>query len=89
MQSMQGVHLLFDNKTIARILKTPTEKIDFFSFENMDRIQNLFTELIKRESIFAKLNYLESLDEESFEILLRTYFHIVDSTALSALELKH
>ncbi len=88
-QSLRGFHYLFDNGTIARILQKPTEELDFFSFDNMDRIQGLFTKLIGCKGIDEKRDFLRRLDAESFEILLRTYFHIVDSTILSSASFRH
>lgn len=88
-QSLKGFHHLFDNNTIARILQKPTEELDFFSFDNMDRIQELFTALIGKKGFEDKLDFIRGLDSESHEILLRTYFHIVDSTLLTATELRH
>lgn len=83
-QSMNGIHLLFDNETIAKVLKTPTEHVDLFALKNLDKIQDLFTEFIKRATLQEKLIYLHSLDQESFEMLLRTYFHIVDNSLFQA-----
>lgn len=88
-QSMNGIHLLFDNETIAKVLKTPTEHIDLFQVKNLDKIQELFTEFIKRETLQDKQLYLHSLDEKSFEMLLRTYFHIVDNSLMQAELDKH
>ena len=88
-QSMNGVHHLFDNSIIAEILQKPTEEIDFFSFENMDRIQSLFTQLLSQNSVQEKKLFLKSLDASSYEILVRTYFHIVDNTMLTSDSLKH
>ncbi len=88
-QSMKGIHLLYDNNTIAKILQTPTDELDFFSNDNIDRIQGLFSELIIKESFEEKTQFIETLDPESYEILLRTYFHIVESTLLSATNYKH
>lgn len=88
-QSLNGLHLLFENEQVAKVLKRPTEDMDFFNFDNMDRIQGLFTELINQETLFDKLCFLQELDEESYEILLRTYFHIVDNTALATTTEKH
>ena len=83
-QSTRGHHLLFDRQQVADILKTPTEQIDFFKKNSMLRIQNLLTELIAKKSLEDKKNYLNSLDREAFEILLRTYFHIVDNAILAS-----
>lgn len=88
-QSMNGIHLLFDNETIARILKTPTEDVDLFQVKNLDKIQELFTEFLKRESFQEKELYLQSLDPQSYEMLLRTYFHIVDNSLFSADPYRH
>ncbi len=88
-QSINGYHHLFDKEKITQILKTPTEQIDFFTVENMDIIQKLFNELIKKSTMQEKQAFIEKLDEKNFEILLRTYFHIVESTMLSADHQKH
>jgi len=83
-QSMNGIHLLFDNETIARILKKPTEEIDLFHLKNMDRIQNLFAQFIHKGSFQEKQIFLSSLDPADYELMLRTYFHIVDNSMYSA-----
>lgn len=88
-QSIKGYHHLFDKDKIAQILKTPTEEIDFFTVENMDIIQKLFNDLIKKNSMQEKQAFIEKLDEKNFEILLRTYFHIVESTMLSSVHQRH
>ncbi|MCB0349817.1 MAG: hypothetical protein KDD38_01460 [Bdellovibrionales bacterium] len=88
-QSIMGYHHLFDKEQIAHILKKPTEEIDFFTVENMDIIQKLFNDLIKKSTMQEKQAFIERLDEKNFEILLRTYFHIVESTLLSSEHMKH
>jgi hypothetical protein len=82
-QSMNGIHLLFDNRTIARVLKTPTEDLDLFQERNLDKIQDLFTAFLQKATFAEKQLFLDSLDRESFELLLRTYFHIVDNSLLA------
>ena len=82
-QSMIGIHLLFDNETIARILKIPTDEMELFANRNLDKIQVLFADFVQQESFHAKQEYLHSLDNDSFELLLRTYFHIVDNSLAS------
>src|SRR5688572_14837325 len=88
-QSLMGLHHLFDHRAVAKILKTPTEETESFSFENLGHIQKLMDELLKRDTYDAKKDYLGSLDQKSYEILLRTYFHIVDSTIMTSGGLKH
>lgn len=88
-QSMNGIHLLFDNETIARILKKPTEEIDLFQVGNLDKIQDLFTTFIQKASFQEKQIYLGTLDAESYEMLLRTYFHIVDNSLFTSDTIRH
>ena len=84
-QSAKGLHLLFDDTArLASILKEPTEEQRFFNSENMKRIQVLFTDLISKKTFQDKQEYLRQLNSENFEILVRTYFHIVDNTLLTA-----
>ena len=87
--SLQGVHHLFDHREIAKILRKPTEELDFFNFENLDKIQELFLELIQHKSFSEKKRFLENLDSESYEIVLRAYFHIVENSAMAANNFKH
>ncbi len=83
-QSLNGIHLLFDNETIARILKVPTEEEKLFNLRNLDKIQDLFSQFVQQETFHGKQAYLHGLDPESFELLLRTYFHIVDNSLMSS-----
>ena len=88
-QSIKGYHFLFDHKKIAQILKTPTENIDFFNKANIQQIQELLTGLLSKKSFHQKQTYLNSLDHQKFELLVRTYFHIVDSTVMASLKNTH
>lgn len=87
--SIKGLHHLFDHADIAKILKTPSEEIDFFSFQNMDKIQDLFLELIQKKTFEEKKRFLADLDRDKYEIVLRAYFHIVENTAKAAHDFKH
>ena len=84
-QSAKGCHFLFDHKKVVQILKTPSEEEDFFNKANIQRIQELLAGLLSRKSFYQKQNYLNSLDPQNFELLVRTYFHIVDSTVMAGL----
>lgn len=88
-QSMNGIHVLFDNATVKAILRKPTEELDFFNFKNLDRIQNLFVKFVERPTLADKRLFLDSLDHDNFEILVRVYFHIVDNSLLASNPLRH
>lgn len=88
-QSVKGYHFLFDHKQVAKILKIPTEQMNFFHKDNIGRIQELLRELLSKKSFYQKQSYLNSLDTKNFEILVRTYFHILDSAVLASLKTTH
>lgn len=89
-QSINGLHLLFeDNKKLARILKNPTKEKSFFESGNMQKIQEIFTGLVSKKSLKEKQIYLTNLSSKNFEILVRTYFHIVDSTLSTQKKILH
>ncbi len=88
-QSTQGIHLLFDNNSIAKILSNPTENIDFFTVDNIKKVQGILKDFIERKSLSEKQKFLKNLDVDTYELLVRTYFNIVDNAVLEATEHKH
>ena len=88
-QSAMGVHVLFENQKIAEILKESTDDKDFYSFEKMKKVQDVMTELIAKRSYIDKMAYLQALDKDSYQILVRAYFHIVENTVRANNEHKH
>ena len=88
-QSAQGLHILFDNADIRRVLSQPTEELDFFTFENVDRIQKILSEFVGKSSLRAKMDFLEKLDQDTYDLLLRTYFNIVENSIFEQGSLKH
>lgn len=87
--SAMGVHVLFDNKTIADVLKDVKDDKDFYSFDKMKKVQDVMTELISKKTYFEKMAYLQALDSESYQILIRAYFHIVENTVRANHEHSH
>ena len=79
-QSAQGLHILFDNANIRRVLSQPTEEIDFFSFENVQKIQKILSDFIAKSTIKSKMDFLDNLDQGTYDLLLRTYFNIVENS---------
>ena len=78
--SARGVHILFDNQTIARILRAPTDQKVFLDVDRIKKVQDILTKLIAKRSYNEKLAFLHELDSSSMEMLVRTYFHIVENT---------
>ncbi len=88
-QSVQGLHHLFDNDMIAKILSTPTEDIDFFNMDNIKKVQGILSDFIAQKTMIDKQRFLKNLDKKSYELLVRTYFNIVDNAVLEASKFKH
>ena len=88
-QSALGFHVLFDNRAIAKALSEPRDDKEFFDFNKMKRIQDVMTELIAKPSYFEKVSYLQGLDESSYQMLIRTYFHIVENNVRAAHNHQH
>ncbi|WP_413575163.1 hypothetical protein ACLVWU_12835 [Bdellovibrio sp. HCB290] len=87
--SAMGVHVLFDNTTIAKVLKEVTDDKDFYSFDKMKKVQDVMTELIARKTYFEKMAFLQALDPDSYQMLIRAYFHIVENTVRANHEHAH
>lgn len=104
-QAAKGIHVLFDNKTIAEVLKLDSSQNnaqpksstipgnsadnEFYSFEQIKKVQNLMTELIAKKSYHDKISFLESLDRETYQLVVKAYLHIVENSLKKILPLKH
>jgi hypothetical protein len=88
-QSAQGFHLLFDQSSVRKILSQPTESMDFFTFANLNKIQHILGEFLKKKTFNEKKQYLESLEPDNYELLVRSYFNIVDNTVMESTKLRH
>jgi hypothetical protein len=79
-QSAMGIHILFHNHEIASAMKSSGEKNELFDFNKMKKVQDVMSELIAQQSYYEKVAFLRNLDAESYQLLIRTYFHIVENT---------
>lgn len=88
-QSTQGIHVLFENSEIAKALSKAGDNREFFDFAKMKRVQDVMTHLVSKKNYIEKLAYLRDLDPESYHLLIRTYFHIVENAIRQASDRKH
>jgi hypothetical protein len=74
-QSILGNHVLFDAEMVRRVLvdSSPIETADAHAVEHH------IEKLILQPSIDEKRAYLEGLDQETLERVVRTYFNIVEN----------
>lgn len=85
-QSAMGIHILFDNESIASVMARTKDDRDFFDFNKMKRVQDVMTELVAKKTYVEKVSFVQDLDSESFDMLIRTYFHIVENTVRASTE---
>lgn len=89
-QSRFGHHLLFDRECIARVFsEQDISDNSLFKMENLARIQNLLAEFMDKSSIRKKRDFVSSLNQEDHDLLVRTYFNIIENSITSNSNLKH
>lgn len=88
-QSTQGVHFMFENSEIAKVLREPVDETEFFTTSNMEKVKGLLTDLLDRPSMIEKKSFLERLSSEDYELMIRAYFHLVENTILANSNLRH
>jgi hypothetical protein len=76
-QSAKGCHLLFDDRTIRRIAPGVTGDKDDCS----KKAENLMEQMILRPTIAGKKAFLEALDSETYDDVVKLYLTIVQNTA--------
>ncbi len=87
--SALGVHVLFENTSIATALREVKDDSDFFDVEKMKSVQAAMSELIAKKTYIEKMAYLRSLDSDVMTMLIRAYFHIVENTVRATHEFQH
>ena len=87
--SALGVHVLFQNSCIATALREVKDDSDFYDFQKMKVVQDAMTELIAKKTFDEKVHFLKSLDSESYKMVIRAYFHIVENTVRQNSDFQH
>lgn len=88
-QSTMGFHLLFEKNALIRALKKSEVENESYDFSRLKKIQEVMTDLLGKKTFYDKLDYLRQLDEESYTMLVKTYFHIVDGSIKANSQLPH
>lgn len=86
-QSIQGFHLLFETQDIREIYED--SQIHDFSEELAYSVEHHLERLIQSPTLSRKKAYLESLDRKTYELVIRTYFNIVENNMLEARAIHH
>ena len=89
-QSRMGHHLLFDNETVSRVFtEDPSTDEALFKVENLARIQDLLAEFMDKSTLKQKRKFLDTLGQEDHDLLVRTYFNIIENSIHSVVPFKH
>jgi len=82
-QSMNGLHILFDNDTIKKYLRDKDNEDDIFDETTSKRTEGLIERFMSTPTITAKKMFFKELSEEDKSLLIRTYFNIVENNVLN------
>lgn len=84
-QSIQGNHVLFDPAVVRRIFEGGAE----CAAEDAYAVEHHIERLILQPTLLQKRAYLEKLDPETYERVVRTYFNIVENNLYEKQEVRH
>ncbi len=86
-QSIQGNHILFDAETVHRVFSGSR------SFSNpvneAYEVEHHIERVIMQPTLEEKRAYLDKLDRETFDRVVKTYFNIVENNIFENLQVKH
>lgn len=88
-QSELGIHVLFDNELIHNVFKTPYNEDEFFTPDNLQKVQEELIHLLQLKTLVQKQDYIQTLDEESKHRIVRAYFYIIENNIRSHQKQQH
>jgi hypothetical protein len=89
-QSIQGNHVLFDLETVRGIFwKEGIVQRSRFTEEDAYSVEHHLEKLILQPTLIEKRAYLEQLDRDTFEKVVKTYFNIVENNLFENVEIHH
>jgi len=84
-QSINGNHVLFDSEILKKVLRTETP----FREEDAYSVEHHLERILCKPDIQQKRAYLEGLDSQTHEQIIRTYFSIVENNLFENLKVTH
>ncbi|MCX6113095.1 MAG: hypothetical protein NTY22_07455 [Proteobacteria bacterium] len=84
-QSMNGLHVLFDNDTIKRYLnRSESNEDEVFNEKKSRETEKLIERFMSTPTITGKKMLFQSLTDEEKALLIKTYFSIVENNILNS-----
>lgn len=89
LQSAKGIHLLFDKSDIVSALNDSNRHKDEHDIAKLKKIQDVLYKFISLKVYSEKKDFLKSLSQEEYSLLIRAYFKIVENSMLNKNKLRH
>ena len=86
--SQQGHHLLFDHEDVKMYMQIPMKDYYQLVDTNHEDVEALFEKFLSIPGIENKRDYFQSLHPKNQEVILKTYFSIVDNRMIDK-NIKH
>jgi hypothetical protein len=87
-QAVQGNHVLFEADSLRHVFTTKY-KSEALSEEEAYSVEHHIEKLILLPSLPQKRAYLERLDAQTYKLVVRTYFSIVENNLFEKLQTRH
>ena len=88
-QSEFGIHVLFENRLITEVFKTPYSEEKFFEIENIKQVQDHILKLLQFKTLNDKRQFISSLTESDQHRIVRAYFYIIENNLRTNQKLPH
>ena len=89
-QSIQGNHVLFNLETLRRIFWTENLlSSTHLSDDDAYSVEHHIERMILQPTLEQKRAYLDSLDEDTYKRVVKTYFNIVENNLFENTEVVH
>ena len=89
-QSTLGNHVLFDIERVRQIFwRGDPFLTELLSDEDAYSVEHHIERLILQPTLAEKRAYLEKLDPDTFELVVKTYFNIVENNLYEKHEVRH
>ncbi len=89
-QSKQGNHVLFDVESLRKVFWKENPYLSMtISEQEAYSVEHHIEKLILEPSLAQKRAYLEALDPNTYEMVVKTYFNIIENNIYEKLEVQH
>lgn len=82
-QGESGIHLLFENDQIKKVFAKEVDEVELFSEDNVKEVEALMEEFISVPSISGRKAFFNALTENEQDMIIRSYFNIIENNILS------